>query len=84
MTMELAGETRSDARMETAEGPRATGTSRPGGLSYGIASNYETPSLNSARLRHLMLIRFRRAALKILAMQAIFLHSVLQFSARNP
>ena len=25
-------------------GPRATGTSRPGGLSYGCASRYETPS----------------------------------------
>ena len=35
MTMEIAGETRSHARMETSEGPRATGTSRPGGLSYG-------------------------------------------------
>ena len=32
--MEIAGETRSDARMAS-EGPRATGTSRPGGLSYG-------------------------------------------------
>ena len=32
--MANAGETRSDARMETSEGPRATGTSRPGGLAY--------------------------------------------------
>ena len=45
MTMVLAGETLSDARMETSEGPRATGQSRPGGLSYGIASNYEAPSV---------------------------------------
>ena len=30
----IAGETHSDARMETSEGHRATGTSRPGGLSY--------------------------------------------------
>ena len=44
MTMEFAGETRSDARMAS-EGPRATGTSRPGGLSYGIASKCETPSV---------------------------------------
>ena len=48
MTMDFAGETRSDARMAS-EGPRATGTSRPGGLSYGIASKYETPSV---KLRH--------------------------------
>ena len=34
MTMEIAGETRSDAR-GASEGPRATGKSRPGGLSYG-------------------------------------------------
>ena len=45
LTMDNAGETRSDARMETSEGPRATGKSRPeifptgktlkpGGLSY--------------------------------------------------
>ncbi len=51
----LAGETRSDARVAS-EGPRTTGTSRPGGLSYGgasrpgglsygIASKYETPSV---------------------------------------
>ena len=33
--MDNAGETLSDARMETSEGPRATGTSRPGGLAYG-------------------------------------------------
>ena len=30
-TMELAGETRSDARMETSEGPRATGGEKPYG-----------------------------------------------------
>ena len=37
MTMEIAGGTRSDARVAS-EGPRATGTSRPGSLSYGGAS----------------------------------------------
>ena len=31
--MAIAGETRSDARVAS-EGPRAPGTSRPGGLSY--------------------------------------------------
>ena len=35
--MDNAGETRSDARMAS-EGPRATGTLRPGGLSYRCAS----------------------------------------------
>ena len=33
LTMASAGETRSDARVAS-EGPRATGKSRPGGLSY--------------------------------------------------
>ena len=37
VTMEIAGETRSDARVAS-EGPRATGKSRPGGLSYRKAS----------------------------------------------
>ena len=39
--MKIAGETRSDARMAS-EGPRATGTSRPGGLSYGDIARIET------------------------------------------
>ena len=38
--MDNAGETRSDARMAS-EGPRATGTLRPGGLSYGMHRDQE-------------------------------------------
>ena len=43
LTMEIAGETLSDARMETSEGPRATGKSRPGGLSYRTHRNMKHP-----------------------------------------
>ena len=52
--MEIAGETRSDVRMETSEGPRDTGTSRPGGLSY--RGNIETRGLSYCKLNN-----FRRA-----------------------
>ena len=56
--MANAGETRSDARVAS-EGPRATGTLRPGGRAYreeietgrsllANASKYETPSLKSS------------------------------------
>ena len=41
--MELAGETRSDARVAS-EGPRATGTSRPGGLSYRKSRPEDSPT----------------------------------------
>ena len=43
--MDNAGETLSDARMETSEGPRATGKLRPGGRAY--REEIETRGLSS-------------------------------------
>ena len=60
--MVLAGETRSDARMAS-EGPRATGTSRPGGLSYGNIARIET-GMARQRIYETLSFNYRTLALE--------------------
>ena len=60
--MVLAGETRSHARMAS-EGLRDTGTSRPGGLSYGNIARIET-AMARQRIYETLSFNYRTLALE--------------------